>query len=486
MTHATVTSEGVVNPRVGNHKIVPLILAGGKGSRLWPLSRENMPKQFLPLFGERTLYQEALLRVNSDLFGRPVVVVNEAFRFFAERQARDVGVPVTILLEPVGRDSGPAIAAGAIFAMRQDPDALLLAMAADHVILDMDLFRETCAAAIEGALSGYIVTFGIAATSPLTNYGYIRSGASLNGNGLAVVDAFIEKPSAEAAAKYVLEGLLWNSGNFLFRADLMLGELERFEPEIHRAATESVQHSQSDTAFIRLSPDSFARQPAKSIDYAVMERTAYAAVIEARYRWSDVGSWDSLAALSAADENGNVTVGDVELLSTTDSVIRSERGLTAVVGLKGCVVISTADAVLVASKAELHNMKALVHRLHEKGRAEARDHPRVYRPWGFYQEIDSGSRFRVKRIVVDPGGKLSLQKHIHRAEHWVVVRGTAGVVRGEEEVLLTENQSIYVPLGQTHRLYNPGRIPLELIEVQTGTYLDEDDIIRLEDVYKRV
>jgi mannose-1-phosphate guanylyltransferase/mannose-6-phosphate isomerase len=481
MTHSAITSG-----RIGNHKIVPLILAGGTGTRLWPLSRESMPKQFLPLIGERTLYQEALLRVNSDLFSQPIVIVNEAFRFFAERQARDIKVPVTILLEPVGRDSGPAIAAGATFAMRQDPDAVLMAMAADHVILEVDLFRETCAAALEGALSGYIVTFGIAATSPLTSYGYIRSGARLNGNGLAAVASFVEKPSAEVAAKYVLEGLLWNSGNFLFRADLMIAELERFEPEIHRAAAESVAHSQSDVAFIRLNPEIFARQPAKSIDYAVMERTTRAAVIEARYRWSDVGNWDSLAAVSAADEDGNVTVGDVELLSTTDSVVRSERGLTAVIGLKGCVVIATQDAVLVASKAELHNVKALVHRLREKGRVEAREHPRVYRPWGFYQEIDTGPRFRVKRIVVDPGEKLSLQKHVHRAEHWVVVRGTAGVVRGEEEILLTENQSIYVPLGEKHRLFNPGRIPLELIEVQTGSYLGEDDIIRLEDVYRRV
>lgn len=468
------------------HKIVPLILAGGSGVRLWPLSREAMPKQFLPLVGEKSLYQEALLRVNSDLFCHPIVIVNDAFRFFAERQAREINIPVRILLEPMRRDSGPAVAAGATFALREDPDAVVMALAADHVILDTELFRDTCAAAIEGALRDFIVTFGIPATSPQTGYGYIRPGRSLNGSGLAAVDCFIEKPSAEAAAKFVLEGLLWNSGNFLSRADLMLSELARFEPEIHRAAAGSVDNSQPDAGFIRLDADSFARQPSRSIDYAVMERTDRAAVIKAPYRWSDVGSWDSLASMSEADERGNVTVGDVELLDTAGTLVYSQRGLTAVVGLNECVVISTEDAVLVASKAELHRVKPLVQGLREKGRVEATEHPRVYRPWGFYQLIDGGPRFRVKRIVVDPGGKLSLQKHVHRAEHWVVVRGTAGVVRGDEELLLTENQSIYVSLGESHRLFNPGRIPLELIEVQTGSYLGEDDIIRLEDVYRRV
>jgi mannose-1-phosphate guanylyltransferase / mannose-6-phosphate isomerase len=474
-----------VPPGMSNHKIVPLILAGGNGTRLWPLSRETMPKQFLPLIGERTFYQDALLRVHSGLFCQPIVIVNEAFRFFAERQARDVDASPTILLEPVARDSGPAIAAGAKLAMREDPDAIVMAMAADHVILEPDLFRDTCAVALEGALSGYIVTFGIPPTSPQAGYGYIRPGPSLNGNGLAAVESFIEKPTAEAAAKLIMEGLLWNSGNFLFRADLMISELERFEPDIHRAALEAVAQSRLDSGFIRLHPESFARQPSKSIDYAVMERTDHAAVIKAPYRWSDVGSWDSLAALSRADDEGNVTIGDVELLSTTESLVYSQRGLTAVIGLDRCVVVSADDAVLVASKEDLHKLKPLVQRLRQKGRAEAREHPRVYRPWGFYQVIDKGPRFCVKRIVVDPGEKLSLQKHIHRAEHWVVVRGTAGVVRGEEERLLTENQSIYVPLGENHRLFNPGRIPLELIEVQTGSYLGEDDIIRLQDVYSR-
>jgi mannose-1-phosphate guanylyltransferase/mannose-6-phosphate isomerase len=466
--------------------IVPVLLAGGAGTRLWPVSRDALPKQFLPLIGEKSSYQETLLRVEDrDLFAPPVVVTGSDFRFFARRQADEIGIDATVLIEPMRRDSAAAIAAAAAFARSRDPDALVLALAADHVILDLDRFKEACVAGREAAAQGRIVTFGIAPTMPKTSYGYILCGAPLGPKDVRAVSAFVEKPDAQTAARYVAEGYLWNSGNFLFRADTLLAELSRFEPEIAQAAEDAVAGASDDLGFRRLDPDAFARSPPKSIDYAVMEKTDRAAVVEGRFRWSDIGSWDAIFEIADHDSAGNVVRGSAVLMDSENCVVHSDERLTAVVGLKDLVVVTTTDAVLVLPRDRAQDVKELVARLKLANRKEASDHRRGHRPWGYYDSVDMGERFQVKRIVVRPGGTLSLQKHMHRAEHWVVVRGTAEVTIGEEVRLVHENQSVYIPMGTVHRLANQGKIPLEIVEVQTGSYLGEDDIIRLEDVYKR-
>jgi mannose-1-phosphate guanylyltransferase/mannose-6-phosphate isomerase len=468
-----------------NRPIIPLILAGGTGTRLWPVSRDAMPKQFLPLVGERSTYQEALIRVaRSDLFAPPIVVTADAFRFFARRQAQELGIEATVVLEPARRDSGPAIAAGAALALRRDPDAIVLALAADHVILDKDLFHAACVTARDAAVAGRIVTFGIEPTAPSTSYGYIRPGEAL-GAGVDAVAAFVEKPDAATAARYVDEGCLWNSGNFMFAADLLLAELSRYEPGMTQAVDKAVAAATADLGFVRLDPEAFLACPAKSIDYALMERTHATAVVMGRFRWSDIGSWDAVMAVMPQDQNGNVMHGSVVAADAHGCVVHSPERLTAILGVSDLVVVTTPDAVLILPRDRAQDVKSLVALLKAEKRSEATDHRRGYRPWGYYESIDAGPRFQVKRIVVDPGGKLSLQKHMHRSEHWVVVRGTAEVTCDGVVRMVHENESVYLPVGCVHRLANPGRIRLELIEVQTGSYLGEDDIIRLEDVYRR-
>jgi mannose-1-phosphate guanylyltransferase/mannose-6-phosphate isomerase len=467
-------------------RIIPVLLAGGSGTRLWPVSRDTMPKQFLPLIGRHSTYQQALMRVaDAELFGPPLVMTAADFRFFARRQAEELGIDATIVLEPERRDSGPAIAAAAVLARQRDPEAVVLTLAADHVILDTDLFRSACRAGRDAALAGHIVTFGLKPSEPRTSYGYIRRGAALGFDGVSAVAGFVEKPDAATAARYVADGFLWNSGNFLFRAEELLSELALYEPAIMPAVEAAIAQASSDIGFLRLAAGPFAKAPKKSIDYAVMEKTSRAAVVEGLFRWSDIGSWDAVYAVSQRDTGGNALHGPAIAHDARNCLIHADGRLTAVVGLQDLVVVTTADAVLVLPRNRAEEVKDLVAELKAQGRGEASNHRRVHRPWGHYEGVDVGERFQVKRIVVTPGSTLSLQRHMHRAEHWVVVRGTAAVTIGEEQRSVHENESIYIPIGTVHRLANPGKIPLELIEVQTGSYLGEDDIIRLDDVYGR-
>ena len=369
--------------------------------------------------------------------------------------------------------------------MNQNPDAVVLTLAADHVTMDTELFVQTCQAGREAADGGHIVTFGITPTQPKTSYGYILRGKPLGPKDAYKVEKFVEKPDAATAARYIAEGYLWNSGNFLFRADVLLAELMRFEPALVEAVEASVAAAKTDLGFLRLDPDAFARAPQKSIDYALMEKTQRAGVVEARYSWSDIGSWDAVFDVGTRDAAGNAVQGPVITTDATNCVIHSDERLTAVVGVEDLVVVSTSDAVLVIPRQRAEHVRELVEKLKAAKRPEATNHRRVHRPWGYYESIDAGERFQVKRIVVREEGMLSLQKHQHRAEHWVVVRGTAEVTMGEEQRIVHENESIYIPIGSVHRLANHGKIPLELIEVQTGSYLGEDDIVRLDDIYKR-
>ena len=466
--------------------IVPVILAGGTGTRLWPVSRDTMPKQFLPLVGDRSTFQQALARVSDkDLFAPPIVMTSEGFRFFARRQAQEMGLDPTVVLEPMRRDSAAAIAAAATIACQRNPAAIVLTLAADHVILDPELFRAACLAGRDAARDGHIVTFGICPSEPKTGYGYIRPGAALGHAGVNAVAAFVEKPDAATAARYVADGYLWNSGNFMFRADVLLDELTRCAPAITQAVGAAVAQAASDLGFVRLDAEAFGRAPQTSIDYALMERTDRAAVVEGRFRWSDIGNWAAIFDIAERDGAGNATHGPVVMFDARDCLVHAEEVLTAVVGAKDLVVVASPDAVLVVPRERAEAVKDLVAALKEAAHPQATEHRRVYRPWGHYESVDAGDRFQVKRLVVAPGGTLSLQKHLHRAEHWVVVRGTAEVTIGDLKKIVHENESAYIPIGAVHRLANPGKIQLELIEVQTGGYFGEDDIIRFEDVYKR-
>ncbi|MFG1480416.1 mannose-1-phosphate guanylyltransferase/mannose-6-phosphate isomerase [Xanthobacter sp. V4C-4] len=477
--------------------IVPIVMAGGAGTRLWPLSRETMPKQFIPLLdGGLSTFQATLLRIADPRFARPVVITNHAFRFVVAEQMQLAGVEGEIILEPERRDSAAAVAVGALLAQARHPQAVGLALAADHVVGDTEAFRADCVAAAERAAEGLIMTLGIVPTHPSTAYGYIEAGASLADGAAIATPAggararrlarFVEKPDAATAERYVAQGFLWNSGNFVFSAQTMLEELEALAPEVRAAAAAAVAEARADLDFLRLDAAAFARAPRISIDYAVMEKTRHAGVLAARFDWSDVGAWDAIHALKAKDANDNVLEGNVMALESRGSLVRSEEILTTVIGLDDVVVVATRDAVLVASKASAGKVKGLVEALKRANHREADEHLRIYRPWGWYQRIDVGTRFQVKRINVRPGRRLSLQKHFHRAEHWVVVSGTAEVTLNGVVSHIHENESIYLPIGCTHRLHNPGRIDLELIEVQVGSYTGEDDIVRIEDEYARL
>jgi mannose-1-phosphate guanylyltransferase / mannose-6-phosphate isomerase len=468
-------------------QIIPVIICGGVGTRLWPVSRESMPKQFVPLIGQETTFRQVLARVaDRELFARPIVITSADFRFVAAEQLREGGIEADIVLEPMRRDSGPAVAVSAVLAMQRSRDALALVLAADHVIRKPDNFREACREAAAVAAEGRIVTFGIEPTSPATNYGYIRPGVNLNGASVRAVEAFVEKPDAGTAASYVAARYLWNSGNFLFHASTMLSEIERLEPAMADAAKAAVDGLTRDLDFLRLDGDAFSRAPKKSIDYAVMERTKLAAVVPADLGWSDIGSWSTVWDVLEHDHAGNAVEGPAVMLESRNSLVRTEASmLTTVIGLDDVIVVSTTDAVLVAARAKAEQVKSLVEELKTRNHRAAVEHRRMYRPWGYYQDMDAAERYRVKRIVVKPGCKLSLQKHFHRCEHWVVVKGTAEVTLGDDVRSVHENESVYIPIGGLHRLANPGKIPLELIEVQVGSYLGEDDIVRLDDAYGR-
>jgi mannose-1-phosphate guanylyltransferase/mannose-6-phosphate isomerase len=467
--------------------IIPVIMCGGAGTRLWPVSRESMPKQFVSLIASQSTFQQVMERTSDrDLFARPIVITSAEFRFVVAEQLRECAIEADIVLEPVRRDSGPAVAVAAVLAAERNPDALVLMLAADHVVRKKEEFLRVCRQAAAVAAGGRIVTFGIRPAYPATNYGYIRPGRKLNGGAALAVDAFVEKPDAATAASYMADKYLWNSGNFLFKAAVMLREIERFEPAMAAAAREAVAGLARDLDFLRLAAEPFGRAPKKAIDYAVMERTKLAAVVPADIGWSDIGSWSAVWEVLDRDQDGNAADGAVMLLDSRNNLVRSEDPiLTTMVGVDNLVVIATADAVLVAARERAEDVKRLVEQLKSQNRREAVEHRRIYRPWGYYQGIDAGARFQVKRLLVKPGRKLSLQKHFHRAEHWVVVKGTAEVTVGDQLSTVHENESVYIPIGSVHRLANPGKIPLELVEVQVGSYLGEDDIVRIDDVYGR-
>jgi mannose-1-phosphate guanylyltransferase / mannose-6-phosphate isomerase len=470
--------------------VIPLIMCGGAGTRLWPASRENRPKQFLPLFGSTSTFQDTVRRVSDRrLFGRPIVVTNEQYRFLVAEQLAAITADADILLEPVRRDSGPAIIAGAMFAVDQADDAIVVALAADHVITDDAAFAEACAAAGRAAADGRIVAFGVRPTRPATEYGYICAGAAVGadvaGADIFAIERYIEKPDAAHAEAYVAAGYLWNSGNFVFRAAMLVDEYRRFEPESAAAIAEAVAKAGRNLGFVALESEAFARANAKSIDYAVMERTRHAAVMPVSHGWSDVGSWQAVWELSARDAAQNAAHGSAYFVDSSGCYVAADRQLVALLGIHDVVVVATADAVMVARREDADGLRQVVAKLKTAAPAVTQDHLKVHRPWGSYQSLDQGNRFQVKRIVVKPGGRLSLQLHHHRAEHWVVVRGAARVTIGDEVTMLHENESVYVPSGARHRLENPGKIELELIEVQTGSYLGEDDIVRIDDDYHR-
>ncbi len=466
--------------------IIPAVLCGGAGSRLWPASRETYPKQLFAFGGGRSLLQETLSRVLGGGYGKPIVVTGDEYRFLVAEQALALQAEVDIVVEPHRRDSCAAIAAAALVAVKRDPEAILLVLAADHAIPDLKHFREHVERASIAAQMGRIITFGMQPTCAATGYGYLRPGPPIDGTGgVHELAAFIEKPDEATARRYVAEGYLWNSGNFLFRARVFLRELERLSPDIHNSVQDAVALAQRDLDFLRLDREAFAKAPAISVDYAVMEKTALSAVVPSDFAWSDIGSWTAVSDLMAKDKDGNAVTGECTFLDARNNYVYSPDILTAVVGLDDIVVVVTRDAVLITAKSKSEEVKALVSRLSSAGRREVVEHLRCYRPWGQHDSLDKGDRFQVKRIIVKPNAKLSLQRHFHRAEHWVVVRGTAEITIGEATHIVHENESIFIPIGAVHRLANPGRIPLEVIEVQTGSYLGEDDIVRYDDVYSR-
>jgi mannose-1-phosphate guanylyltransferase/mannose-6-phosphate isomerase len=466
-------------------RIVPLIMCGGAGTRLWPASREVNPKQFLRLFGVRSTFQDTLARVSDPaLFERPIVITNAAYRFMVLEQLGEIGLEADVLLEPARRDSGPAIAAGAAFAHGRDRDAIVLALAADHVVGDVPAFLAACREGLTVAAEGRIVTFGVRPERPATEYGYISPGDAISGEVRAVAK-FVEKPDPATAASYISAGYLWNSGNFMFRASVLLDEYRKVDPQSVQSVAEAVGKAGRDLGFVTLEQEAFGSAKAISIDYAVMEKTSLAAVVPVACGWSDVGSWHAVWELSQKDEQGNAAQGTAVFEDSRNCNVSTDRALVALEGVDDLVVIATQDAVLVSRQKDANGLKRLVAKLKTVAPQVTEDHIRVHRPWGSYQSVDNGDRHQVKRIVVKPGGRLTLQTHHHRAEHWIVVRGTAQVTVNELVKTVHENESIYIPIGAVHRLENPGKIQLELIEVQTGSYFGEDDIIRIEDDYRR-
>jgi mannose-1-phosphate guanylyltransferase/mannose-6-phosphate isomerase len=468
--------------------IIPVILAGGSGTRLWPLSRECHPKQLLPLVNDKTMLQNTLLRVQGlQGVAAPIVVCTEEHRFLVAEQIRAIGGAATIIIEPVGRDTAPAVAVAALEAVRQNEDAVLLVLPADHVIGNEGNFAEAVARGVTCAAQGHPVTFGIVPRSPHTGYGYIKKGDVVDKEESPVfaVDCFVEKPSPEKARQYLDQGYLWNSGMFLFQAAGFLATLKDFEPVMADCVARAYGARTHDLDFIRLDSGAFSASPANSVDYAVMERVRDTVVVPLDCAWSDVGSWEALWEIGEQDGKGNIFLGNVLAEEVTGSYIHAGESLVAAIGLNNLIIVETKDALLVAARDRAQEVKTIVKRLQKEKREEIRLHKKVFRPWGSYECVDCGERFQAKRIMVNPGATLSLQRHFHRAEHWVVVKGTAHITNGDQAIILTENQSTYIPLGTKHRLENPGTIPLEIIEIQTGSYLGEDDIERFEDLYGR-
>lgn len=470
--------------------ILPVIMAGGSGSRLWPLSRQLFPKQFLTLYGNNSMLQETALRLKGINHKAPLVICNEEHRFSVAEQFRVKGIENSgIILEPFGRNTAPAIALAAIEAMKGGDDPLLLVLAADHVIKNTKAFCQTISNAQSSAMLDKLVTFGIVPTAPETGYGYIKRGQESDGAGEGNafnVEQFVEKPNLATAQQYVdSKEYYWNSGMFMFKASIYLQELKKHQPEIYTACENAMSQTQSDIDFVRIDQTAFEQCPDDSIDYAVMEKTAQAVVVPMDCNWSDVGSWSALWDIQEKDSDGNVAIGDTITIDTKNSYINADNKLVATIGLEDVVVVETKDAVLVADKSKVQQVKQVVEQLKQSNRIESSSHREVYRPWGKFDSVDEAKRFKVKRITVKPGAKLSLQMHHHRAEHWVVVSGTAKVKNGDSELILTENQSTYIPIGAVHSLENPGKVDLELIEVQSGSYLGEDDIVRFEDKYGR-
>ncbi|MBU0484162.1 MAG: mannose-1-phosphate guanylyltransferase/mannose-6-phosphate isomerase [Proteobacteria bacterium] len=469
--------------------IVPVILAGGSGTRLWPLSRELYPKQLLPLVGEKSMLQETVNRVlPGEAISPPLIICNHSHRFIVGEQLREVGRNATIMIEPVGRNTAPAVAVAAMQAMENGDDPVLLVLPADHVISDLKIFLAVVDVGARLAEKGKLITFGVVPKGPETGYGYIRKSEAVAGMGdLAfTVERFVEKPDLATASSYVSSGdYLWNSGMFMFRASRYLEELKKFAPQIVAAASKAYVGKAPDLDFIRLDAAAFEQCPSDSIDYAVMEKTREAVVIPLDCGWSDVGSWSALWDIGAHDSDGNVLHGSVISHEVKNSYINANSRMVAAIGLEDYVIVETADVVLVAPKSRAQEVKQIVARLKTDERTEVSVHRKVYRPWGSYECVDCEERYQVKRIMVKPGARLSLQMHHHRAEHWIVVKGTARVIIGDRTLILSENQSTYIPLGEKHRLENPGTIQLELIEVQSGSYLGEDDIVRFDDKYGR-
>ncbi len=475
----------------GRAMIIPVILCGGSGTRLWPMSRHLYPKQLLTVDSERTLLQDTAERIKDLKDVKKVVVVcNKDHRFMVAEQLYFMGLKDSmIIIEPEGKNTAPAIAAACMYANTLEEDPIILALPADHIIKDKKKFQEVILQGVKIAQKGYLVTFGITPKKAETGYGYIKKGKSiLEGEEVKVfkVDSFVEKPDLETAKQYLSSGdFLWNSGIFMFKTSVYLEELQKYAPDMFEKTKESFDKAKKETDFLYLDEESFKNCPSNSIDYAVMERTQKAAVVTMDVYWSDIGSWSSVWEILEKDEDGNVLIGDVWTYDVKNSYIKSEHKLTAAVGVEDLIVVTTKDVVLVAPKHRAQDVKKLVQMLEEKQREETKAHTVVYRPWGSYETLEKQDRFQVKRIVVKPGAVLSLQRHYHRAEHWVIVKGTAKVTRDNEEFLLSENEHVFLPVTCIHRVENPGKIPLELIEVQVGSYLEEDDIVRFDDVYGR-